>query len=755
ATGMNWTGPNSFTSTVQNPTIANVTTAASGTYSAYTVALGCTSATATVNVTVNPTPANPVAGGNSPLCSGATLNLTSTAASGNNWTGPNGFTSMAQNPTITNVTTAASGTYSVYAAALGCTSATATVNIVVNPTPATPVLGSNSPVCEGQTLNLTSDAAAGNNWSGPNSFASTQQNPSITNAGPAATGTYNVYTVALGCTSATASINVTVTPLPATPVLGSNTPVCEGFAINLTSNTTNGTNWTGSNGFTSTVQNPVINPATMAASGLYTAYVVANGCTSATASVPVLVNAVPAAPVLSNTGPVCEGSPVTMSSNVANGMNWSGPNGFTSQSQNYTIPATGMTDAGMYSAYVVVNGCTSATANTQLVINAIPAAPQVSNNGPICAGSTLNIDASTIAGVQYVWSGPNGFSSNLEDNALAGATPAESGTYSVYVVANGCTSATATTNAVVNAIPAAPVVSSNSPVCEGSAINLNSQTVAGASYVWSGPNGYNSPLEDPVILNATSAQQGTYNLYVVVSGCTSATSSLNVVTLSAYSGLVTATICKGETYTFGGNNYGNSGQYQLVFSNQFGCDSIITLQLTVSPAPEADFSAPVNVSLGEPVANIYDNSDFATSVVYYLNGSTFHTPDFSYTFSQEGVYPITQVVSNGNCVDSLTLLITVNPYTNIFIPNAFTPGEDNLNEEFKAVASYLENFHMYIFDRWGEIVFESNDVYKGWNGGMRNDLSKPVKSDTYVYKIKYKEYKGQEQEVIGHVNLLR
>jgi len=755
ATGMNWTGPNSFTSTVQNPTIANATTAASGTYSGYAVALGCTSATATVNVVVNPTPATPVAAGNSPLCSGATLNLTSTVGSGNNWTGPNGFTSTAQNPTITNITTAASGTYSVYAAALGCTSATATVNIVVNPTPATPVPGSNSPVCEGQTLNLTSNAVSGNNWTGPNGFTSTAQNPSVANATPAATGTYSVYTVALGCTSATATINVTVTPLPATPVLGSNSPVCEGFAINLTSSAAAGNNWTGPNGFTSTAQNPVINPATMAASGIYTAYAVANGCTSATAAVPVLVNAVPAAPVAANTGPVCEGSPVTMSSDVANGIHWSGPNGFTSQAQNYTIPATGMTDAGMYSAYVVQNGCTSATANTQLVINAIPATPQASNNGPLCEGSTLNVEAGTIAGVQYVWSGPNGFGSNQEDNSLAGATTAASGTYSVYVVANGCTSGTATTNAVVNAIPAAPVISSNSPVCEGSAINLNGQTISGAAYVWSGPNGYTSPLEDPVILNATSAQQGAYSLYVVVNGCTSATSPLNVVILSASSGLVSATICQGETYNFGGNNYGNSGQYQLVFSNQFGCDSIITLQLTVTPAPEADFSAPVNVSLGEPVANIYDNSDYAASLVYYLNGSTFHTPDFSYTFSQEGIYPVTQVVSNGNCVDSLTQLITVNPYTNIFIPNAFTPGEDNLNEEFKAVASYLENFHMYIFDRWGELIFESDDVYKGWNGGMRNDLSKPVKSDTYVYKIRYKEYKGQEKEVIGHVNLLR
>ncbi|MGQ3132284.1 MAG: choice-of-anchor L domain-containing protein, partial [Flavobacteriales bacterium] len=227
-TGISWSGPNGFTSAVQNPTIPNVTTAASGNYSAYVVVSGCTSATTNLNVTVNPTPATPVLGSNSPVCSGQTLNLTSNVATGMNWTGPNGFTSTVQNPNIANVTTAASGTYSAYTVAAGCTSATATVNVTVNPTPANPVAGGNSPLCSGATLNLTSTAASGNNWTGPNGFTSTAQNPTITNVTTAASGTYSVYAAALGCTSATATVTIVVNPTPATPVLGSNSPVCSG-----------------------------------------------------------------------------------------------------------------------------------------------------------------------------------------------------------------------------------------------------------------------------------------------------------------------------------------------------------------------------------------------------------------------------------------------------------------------------------------------------------------------------------------------
>ena len=173
-----WSGPNSFSAVTQNPTVAAVTTAAGGTYSVTTTTSGCTSPLATTSVVVNQTPSAPVAGSNSPICSGQTLSLTAStvAAAIYNWSGPNSFTSTSQNPTIAGATSAAAGTYSISVSVSGCTGPAGTTAVTTNTTPV-PTPGSNSPVCQGNTLSLTANTVAGATyaWSGPNSFSSASQ----------------------------------------------------------------------------------------------------------------------------------------------------------------------------------------------------------------------------------------------------------------------------------------------------------------------------------------------------------------------------------------------------------------------------------------------------------------------------------------------------------------------------------------------------------------------------------------------------
>src|SRR6185369_16975561 len=104
--------PNGFTSSSATPSITNVTTAASGTYTVTVTDVNGCSATTTTNVTINALP-TPTANSNTPQCAGSTLNLTFSGGATYSWTGPNGFTSSSATPSITNVTTAASGTYTV------------------------------------------------------------------------------------------------------------------------------------------------------------------------------------------------------------------------------------------------------------------------------------------------------------------------------------------------------------------------------------------------------------------------------------------------------------------------------------------------------------------------------------------------------------------------------------------------------------------------------------------------------------------
>src|SRR5260221_2086953 len=205
---------------------------------------------------------------NTPRCVGTTLNLTSSGGTSYSWTGPNGFTSLVQNPTIASVTAAAGGSYTVTVTdANGCT-ATASATVTVNALPI-PTAGSNTPRCVGTTLNLTSSGGTSYSWTGPNGFTSLVQHRTIASVTAAAGGNYTVtVTNANGCT-ATASATVTVNALPI-PTAGSNTPRCVGTTLNLTSSGVTSYSWTGPNGFTSLVQNPTIASVTAAAGGNYT-----------------------------------------------------------------------------------------------------------------------------------------------------------------------------------------------------------------------------------------------------------------------------------------------------------------------------------------------------------------------------------------------------------------------------------------------------------------------------------------------------
>lgn len=147
------------------------------------------------------------------------------------------------------------------------------------------------------------------------------------------------------------------------------------------------------------------------------------------------------------------------------------------------------------------------------------------NDGAICAGNSLNLNAS--GGVSYSWLPTTGLSNAGIANPVA--TPSATTTYTVYVTdVNGCTQPDQITISV-NAIPAAPVASSNSPVNLNGNIELTSSTVNMAFYSWTGPNGFSSTTQNPVIVNASVANGGTYSVIATVAGCSSSVATTDVV----------------------------------------------------------------------------------------------------------------------------------------------------------------------------------------------------------------------------------
>ena len=611
-----WTGPNGFTSALQNPTRSNATTADAGIYSVTITVSGCTSAAGTTTVVVNPAPATPTASNGGPYCEGATIALSTPTVGGATyaWTGPNGFTSALQNPTRSSATTADAGIYSVTVTVSGCTSAAGTTTVVVNPTPATPTASNGGPYCEGATIQLSTPTVAGATyaWTGPNGFTSALQNPTRGSATTADAGTYSVTVTVSGCTSAAGTTTVVVNATPATPTASNGGPYCEGATIQLSTPTVAGATyaWTGPNGFTSALQNPTRSNATTADAGIYSVTITVSGCTSAAGTTTVVVNPAPATPTASNGGPYCEGATIQLSTPTVAGATyaWTGPNGFTSALQNPTRSNATTADAGIYSVTITVSGCTSAAGTTTVVVNATPATPTASNGGPYCAGATIALSTPTVAGATYAWTGPNGFTSALQNPTRGSATVADAGTYSVTITVSGCTSAAGTTNVVVNATPATPTASNGGPYCEGATIQLSTPTVSGATYSWTGPNGFTSSLQNPTRSNATLADAGSYSVTITVSGCTSAAGTTSVAVnatpatptitpggpttfCTGGSVLLTSSSASGNQWFLNGNPIGGatnntysataSGNYTVVVTTS-GCSSAASAPTSVT-----------------------------------------------------------------------------------------------------------------------------------------------------------------------------
>ena len=381
-----WTGPNSFDSYDQD---AIVSPAFAGTYTLeVTDSYGCSDTDTTV-VVVN-TPPTATASNDGPVCQGQDVQLTGgpDGMSVYSWSGPGSFSSSEQSPIVS---PAIAGTYTLTVTdANGCSDSASTI-VVVNTLP-TATASSNSPVCEGNTINLTGGPGgmSSYSWSGPDSFSSSDRSPSIPNATLAMAGDYILTVTNGGCTSDPATTSVTVNSKP-TATASSNSPVCEGNTITLTGGPggMSSYSWSGPDSFSSSDRSPSIPNATLAMAGDYILTVTDGGCTSDPATTSVTVNSKPTA-VATNSGPVSEGEDVTLFGEP-DGMSvyhWTGPDDFESYDQDAIVsPAI----AGSYILEVTdANSCS----DTDTTIVVVTSAPLVITN----TASDITTNSATLNG---------------------------------------------------------------------------------------------------------------------------------------------------------------------------------------------------------------------------------------------------------------------------------------------------------------------------------------------------------------------
>ena len=698
---------------------------------------------------------------NGPLCEGQTLNLTvtnPTPGATYNWTGPNGFVSTAMNPTIPNATVANAGTYSLTITVGGTTSPPVTTTVVINTNP-TADAGPAQSVCLGTIVNLTASGGTTYQWGTPP--GGTTASVSVT---PAATATYTVTVTSNGCTG-TDNVIVTVNPLP-TPSISATNPATCGMN-NGSATAIGGVSYQWSDGQTTAT-------ASNLPSGIFTVTVTdANGCTATTT-----------ANVTSTAAPSATASSTNETCGQSNGTATAIPGGACVSGFTYlwnTIPqqssaiATNL-PAGIYTVTISCSGCT-ATATTTITNLA---GPSVSISGAIdaiCNMSNGSATASASGGTpnyNYQWnSSPAQFSQNLI-NVPAG----------IYIVsatdANGCVA----TNSVT--IISSPGITSSisgftNEDC-GQSNGTATATVNGGtlpySYLWS-----TNPVQSTA--TAINLSGGSYTVTATDAiGCTSS-STVNITTINFPSVSVSSTIdyCDQANATATATPNGGSGNYTFLWNNgqtvqtatnlaagsytvtvnDGFCSATASTFITGIPGPNAGFSCnpqEVLTILDGPVSFLDNSSGNIVGWQWIFgdgspNGST-PNPDHFYT--NIGTYLVTLVVTDNNgCADTVQDTVKIKEIYTVYIPNAFTPNDDQINDLFLPQGLSIDpnEFEMAIFDRWGKLVFKTSTYGDGWNGTLNNKGElKNIIMDVYVYRIKIKEIDGPRHEYIGRVSLI-
>lgn len=447
-------------------------------------------------------------------------------------------------------------------------------------------------------------------------------------------------------------------------------------------------------------------------------------------------------------------------------------------------PSVSNLSPGTYTVTITDNfsGCTISTTETvQAGINCCDLVlDQLDANDISCnAANDGSIDVSYTGGTGTITILiDNG--SYSESNTSGSFTNLPAGTYDVTLTdVNGCTDGGQIT---INE-PSVLVANANATAescyqsCDGTiAINANGGTpgytyqlngvtaaanntdLCGTQYTWLVTDANGCSVTD--VIDVIAALPITLNnLAVVDDGCD-----------EDCTGEITVSATNAVDYSIGGvsNASGQftgicSGQYTVIITDANGCTIDINAQVGQASQSTAAFGVlPGLVTTMDSEFQVVNNSFNANSYIWEVTGPE----GFSYSSSSEefdlelppvaGSYTVCLIASNiGSCPDTLCQGVIVKEEFLVFVPNSFTPNGDEYNNYLQVYATGIDlyDFNMQIYNRWGEQIWETNDISVFWDGTYKGQV---VQSGTYTWKIVVKDpYTDERKDFVGHVNVLR
>ncbi|WP_317897650.1 gliding motility-associated C-terminal domain-containing protein [Aurantibacillus circumpalustris] len=757
---------------------------------------GCTAMT-TASVILKPVPV-PVISSNSPLCNAASLSLNGGGGVSYLWSGPFSFTSGIQNPLINPVGPNNSGVYTLVVTGANNCTVSANATVVVNSAPALVVVAGT--VCAGETLSLSVNPLAGTTytWTGPLNFNSNLQNVLFPNSTLQHSGIYTVIATGVNGCKISATATASVLPPPSPHISLNNQTICaqafNGSPNGLTAN------FTGASLYTLSVPNYInsSNPSgpasilTMTApyqpAGPVTVTLVgSNGaCTvSVTSQFTIIPNPTV---IISNPFPICVGQTYTYTASGADAYTWSAalPGSISSVSNNVAIVTPASTSS--FSVIGTSLGCNSATNSSTLTVNVLPQFVVETNQAVVCLGSSAVLSTKG-TGDNFIWFPSTALNSVAGSTVMFNPTVLQSHNYTVVASLNNCTNSAMVTLSVAP-LPVPIITSIAQTVCVNNMITL--QGSGGGDYQWNGPAGYIGNDQNMTFKVNSMNYSGIYTLTVIdlnkckadatqplalfnlptghfpadqLKGCAPYCSQLSF-SVNSTSTPVNLMNWQVSTTSFTGSDFRHcfkeEGEHYIkgMLRDTNNCINQFTLIVNVFPKPSANFvfapKTPIEMLDEVLFTNTSDGVELTNRDWYFTDNMGYRTTDeyVRYTYSNAGTYPVAMVIRNKwGCADTVVKEISVEPNFSIYVPNIFTPNEDGKNEVFLPIVRGANWYHLMVFNRWGEMLFESVDTNEGWDGSYKGQV---CENGTYVWKITlFINGKGSEKSYSGHVSINR
>lgn len=527
-----WNGPNNFSATgayLQLPAHQKY----NGIWFVTAInAEGCASAEGVTEVKIFSKKLNLVldAQATTPVCEGQPLKLAAKQYPGiqYTWLGPNNFKHAGTSPFFEKKAAQASdaGAYTLTAMASGCATISSTLNIQVIPENLIEAIEHDAPKCENQNLNLKISNFQKDYsyyWQGPGGFSATGGHITRKNVKIADAGFYSVVAQYGGCLSEPKTVYINIRPIPQNITAENDGPRCINEMLQLKTSYISGAEylWTGPEGFSATGNSVKRKISTPGSEGVYKVQIKIPGCSPIHLQTRFSLRKSISPPLVIYEKENCIGDNLTLR---AEGVpeatyTWSGPQNFRATGEVAVRLLQNLSMAGVYSVATQLGECTAEIKTFSINIKPKPKTPVIKSNLPVCTGQELILTTDTFSQGKYLWILPGGKNQTAPLVNIPNVGRVNNGVYRLVVYKNGCASDTTNLKVNINPMVVRPKIKTNSPICAGQDLELSVNAVPGAQYSWSGPKGFTSTENSPIISKAQPENSGKYLLTLTVSKC--------------------------------------------------------------------------------------------------------------------------------------------------------------------------------------------------------------------------------------------